>query len=102
MLGVIVFAHGSRDPLWRAPVETVVRSIRAADPSVLVEPAYLELCEPDLASAAVRVATASMGARHCGSREPWAKRMRPRCGAVAMCRYLLRTSQPKVVSQITM
>ena len=50
MLGVIVFAHGSRDPLWRAPVEAVAAQIAAQDSSVGVECAYLELCEPDLAT----------------------------------------------------
>ena len=52
MLGVIVFAHGSRDPLWRQPVEAVARAIGAADPKVHVRCAYLELSEPDLPSAA--------------------------------------------------
>ena len=51
MLGVVVFAHGSRDPLWRAPVESVAQQIRGADPSVRVACAYLELSEPDLATA---------------------------------------------------
>jgi sirohydrochlorin cobaltochelatase len=52
MLGVIVFAHGSRDPLWRAPVEAVAEQIRHADPQAKVACAYLELCEPDLQTAA--------------------------------------------------
>ena len=52
MLGVIVFSHGSRDPLWRLPVESVARQIERIDPSVSVACAYLELCEPDMASAA--------------------------------------------------
>jgi len=52
MLGVIVFAHGSRDPLWRVPVEAVARHIAASDPGVPVSCAYLELCEPDLTQAA--------------------------------------------------
>ena len=51
MLGVIVFAHGSRDPLWRAPVEAVAERIRSTDPSAAVVCAYLELCEPDLPTA---------------------------------------------------
>ena len=55
MLGVIVLAHGSRDPLWRAPVESVARQIRHADPQALVACAYLELSEPDLSSAAARL-----------------------------------------------
>ncbi|WP_374407029.1 sirohydrochlorin chelatase [Hydrogenophaga sp.] len=55
MLGVIVFAHGSRDPLWRAPVEAVAAQIRRADPSIPVACAYLELSEPDLPTAVVRL-----------------------------------------------
>lgn len=52
MQGVIVFAHGSRDPLWRSPVEAVAEQIRRTDPHARVACAYLELCEPDLHSAA--------------------------------------------------
>lgn len=48
MLGVIVFAHGSRDPLWRAPVEAVARRIAERSPGTLARAAYLELTEPDL------------------------------------------------------
>lgn len=55
MLGVIVFAHGSRDPLWRLPVESVAQQIVHADPAVGVQCAYLELCEPDIATAAARL-----------------------------------------------
>jgi len=51
MNGVIVFAHGSRDPLWRLPMEAVAKAVRVRDPRALVECAYLELCEPDLLSA---------------------------------------------------
>ena len=50
--GIILFAHGSRDPLWRAPVEAVAQRIRQLSPGDLVACAYLELCEPDLLSAA--------------------------------------------------
>jgi sirohydrochlorin cobaltochelatase len=55
MLGVIVFAHGSRDPLWRQPVESVVQQIALRDPSAVVSCAYLELCEPDIGTAAGRL-----------------------------------------------
>lgn len=51
MLAVIVFAHGSRDPLWRAPIEAVAREIERTAPSTPVACAYLELCEPDLSAA---------------------------------------------------
>ncbi|AOW13191.1 cobalamin biosynthesis protein CbiX [Hydrogenophaga crassostreae] len=62
MLGVIVFAHGSRDPLWRTPVEAVATRIGMADGSVLVCCAYLELCEPDLPAAAAQLV--ARGATH--------------------------------------
>ena len=60
--GVIVFAHGSRDPLWRDPVEAVAARIAQTAPAVAVSCAYLELCEPDLHQAADRLVAA--GARH--------------------------------------
>jgi len=52
MLGVIVFAHGSRDPQWRAPVEAVARRIAERAPGTLARTAYLELTEPDLPTVA--------------------------------------------------
>jgi sirohydrochlorin cobaltochelatase len=64
MHSVIVFAHGSRDPLWRAPVEAVADAIRLRAPGVSVACAYLELCEPDLPSAAAAmVATGTQEVR---------------------------------------
>lgn len=55
MLGVIVFAHGSRDPVWRQPVEAVALEIQAQAPGTLSSCAYLELCEPDLPTCAHRM-----------------------------------------------
>lgn len=52
MIGVIVFAHGSRDPQWRFPVEAVAESVRLRSPGTPVACAYLELTEPDLPTAA--------------------------------------------------
>ena len=52
MKAVIAFAHGSRDPLWRAPIEAIAAQVRVQDPSCLTRTAYLELCEPDLPTAA--------------------------------------------------
>lgn len=49
--GVILFAHGSRDPLWRAPMEAVRAQIATTQPHIVACCAYLELCEPDLAQA---------------------------------------------------
>ncbi len=51
--GIILFAHGSRDPLWRAPVEAVAAEIIARDDQALVRCAYLEMSEPELADAAI-------------------------------------------------
>jgi sirohydrochlorin cobaltochelatase len=45
---IILFAHGSRDPLWRAPMEAVATAITAQHPHTSVRCAYLELCAPDL------------------------------------------------------
>ncbi|CAM3511413.1 sirohydrochlorin chelatase [Paracidovorax anthurii] len=49
--GVVLFAHGSRDPLWRAPIEAVEALLRARSPELAVRCAYLELSEPDLPAA---------------------------------------------------
>jgi len=49
---VILFGHGSRDPLWRLPMEAVAARLRAANPGVPVRCAYLELDQPDLGTAA--------------------------------------------------
>ena len=50
--GIILFAHGSRDPLWRLPIQAVAAAILQREPSVQVRCAYLELCEPALSQAA--------------------------------------------------
>ena len=50
--GIILFAHGSRDPHWRGPIEAVAARIRAEYPEQPVVCAYLELCEPSLPDAA--------------------------------------------------
>ena len=49
---IILFAHGSRDPLWRLPMEAVAARIIAQQPGRPVLCAYLELCTPSLADAA--------------------------------------------------
>jgi sirohydrochlorin cobaltochelatase len=55
MKAIVLFAHGSRDPLWRLPVESVAARLRAQQPGVPVRCAYLELTEPDLPSAAAEL-----------------------------------------------
>ena len=49
---IVLFAHGSRDPLWRAPMEAVAAQVVARHPDRHVACAYLELCEPTLGDAA--------------------------------------------------
>jgi sirohydrochlorin cobaltochelatase len=46
--GIVLFAHGSRDPLWRLPIEAVADQIRSLSPDVPVMCAFLELTTPDL------------------------------------------------------
>jgi sirohydrochlorin cobaltochelatase len=52
MKAVILLGHGSRDPLWRQPIEAVAQRLHAAHPEIAVHCAYLELEQPDLAAAA--------------------------------------------------
>jgi sirohydrochlorin cobaltochelatase len=54
--GKILVAHGSRDPLWRGPVEAVASHIRATDSALHVRCAYLELTAPDLPTSAAELA----------------------------------------------
>jgi sirohydrochlorin cobaltochelatase len=45
---IILFAHGSRDALWRRPIEAVANEMKQLSPETQVACAYLELTEPDL------------------------------------------------------
>lgn len=49
--GVVLFAHGSRDPRWHLPIQAVEQHIACHQPEVRVCCAYLELSTPDLATA---------------------------------------------------
>ncbi len=60
--GVILFAHGSRDPLWRRPLEAVAARMAARTPATPVRCAYLELTEPDLPAAAAELAGLGLAA----------------------------------------
>lgn len=46
--GVILFAHGSRDPLWRLPIDAVAEEMTRQWPDLSVACAFLELTQPDL------------------------------------------------------
>ncbi|KQP15064.1 sirohydrochlorin chelatase [Pseudorhodoferax sp. Leaf267] len=58
MHAIVLFGHGSRDPLWRLPIEAVAARIAATAPHIPVRCAYLELCTPDLAAAVAELARA--------------------------------------------
>jgi sirohydrochlorin cobaltochelatase len=48
--GLILFAHGARDPRWAAPFEDMAARIRAHGRSCAVRLAFLEFMTPDLAA----------------------------------------------------
>ena len=45
---VVLFAHGSRDPLWRAPIDAVAAEVQQQAPNMAVRCAFLELMAPSL------------------------------------------------------
>jgi sirohydrochlorin cobaltochelatase len=45
---LVLFAHGSRDPLWHLPIKAVAQAISTQSPGTRVGCAYLELSQPDL------------------------------------------------------
>lgn len=49
MHGLILFAHGARDPRWAEPFERTASRARALSPDLQVALAYLEFMSPDLA-----------------------------------------------------
>ena len=50
--GIILFAHGARDPHWARPVQRLQRLLAERMPGALVEAAYLEHMTPALEEAA--------------------------------------------------
>jgi sirohydrochlorin cobaltochelatase len=52
MRGLILLAHGARDPRWALPFEAVATAVRARSTSVDVRLAFLELMAPDLSTVA--------------------------------------------------
>jgi len=56
--GLILFAHGARDPAWAAPFEAVAARVRAARPDAEVRLAFLELMTPSLPEACAALAAA--------------------------------------------
>ena len=54
---VILLAHGARDPRWAEPFVRVAERVRSAAPGLRIELAYLDGLQPDLATAAHRLAS---------------------------------------------
>jgi sirohydrochlorin cobaltochelatase len=52
---LLLFAHGARDAAWATPFEAVLARVRASRPELQVTLAFLELMQPDLASAAAQL-----------------------------------------------
>ena len=62
--GLILFAHGARDPRWAAPFESVAARVRRQRPALQLRLAFLELMLPTLAEAGAELCAA--GCRHIG------------------------------------
>jgi len=54
--GLILFAHGARDPAWAQPFEAVAAAVSRARPGVALRLAYLEVMSPDLIEAGRQLA----------------------------------------------
>jgi sirohydrochlorin cobaltochelatase len=54
--GLILLAHGARDPAWATPFEAVVARVRARAPEAVVRLAFLELMTPRLEDAGAELA----------------------------------------------
>ena len=46
--GLVLFAHGARDPRWGEPFERLLRRVRSLRPEMECRLAYLEIMKPDL------------------------------------------------------
>ena len=60
--GLVLLAHGARDPSWAAPFEAVVERVRTKSPEAIVRLAFLELMTPDLEAAGYELA--DLGCTH--------------------------------------
>jgi sirohydrochlorin cobaltochelatase len=60
--GLILFAHGSRDATWAQPFEAMLGKIAAAAPQRPCVLAYLELMQPNFASACAQLV--ALGVTH--------------------------------------
>jgi len=54
--GLLLFAHGARDPNWALPFEAVAAIVRSQRPSMPVQLAFLEFMSPTLPEAGAQLA----------------------------------------------
>jgi sirohydrochlorin cobaltochelatase len=50
MHATVLFGHGSSDPAWRIPIDTIAQRMLEDEPKSIVRCAFLERTEPDLAT----------------------------------------------------
>jgi sirohydrochlorin cobaltochelatase len=62
MHGIVLFAHGARDPDWAAPFEAIRDLVRARRPEFPVELAFLDFMTPSLEEAVHGLATKGVAA----------------------------------------
>lgn len=51
MRGIVLFAHGAREPEWARPFEEIRERVRASRPGCPIELAFLEIMAPSLEDA---------------------------------------------------
>jgi len=56
--GLLLFAHGARDPAWARPFAAVAAEVQRAQPGLALRLAYLEIMPPDLLEAGRQLAAA--------------------------------------------
>ena len=56
--GLLLFAHGARDPNWALPFEAVLRRVREQAPGIAVSLSFLEFMAPSLLEAGGALAAA--------------------------------------------
>ena len=61
MRGIVLFAHGARDPEWAQPVRRLAGLVAAADAGARIEIAFLEHLQPPLEQAVARLVQQGIG-----------------------------------------
>lgn len=56
--GLLLFAHGARDPRWAEPFQDVLQRVQALRPGVPVQLAFLEFMSPTLPAACAQLVAA--------------------------------------------